>query len=66
MVFMGTKFRAPAQDDIREWERIERAVSEGRDYGIPTVRKKEEKPKISPQVRIALGVYGKKRPKRKP
>ena len=60
---MGTKFRAPTMTDIGEWRRIERALKEGRDYGIPTVRKPKPKPKLSPQLRIAFGVYGKRRPK---
>ena len=63
MVFMGVKFRAPRTDDVREWSRIESALREGRDYGIPTVRKQKPKPKLSPQLRIALGVYGKRKPK---
>src|SRR3954470_2545223 len=63
MVFMGVKFRAPKAGDVREWSRIETALREGRDYGIPTVRKQEPKRKLSPQLRIALGVYGKRKPK---
>jgi hypothetical protein len=49
--------------DTGEWRRIERAIKEGRDYGIRRVRKPEPRPKLSPQLRIALGVYGKRRPK---
>ena len=63
MVYMGYKFRAPRSDDVREWSRIETALREGRDYGIPTVRKQKPKPKLSPQLRIALGIYGKRKPK---
>jgi hypothetical protein len=63
MVYMGYKFRAPAERDKDEWRRLERALKEGRDYGIPTVRKQQPKPKLSPQFRIALGVYGKRKPK---
>jgi len=63
MIYMGSKFRAPAMADTGEWRRIERALKEGRDYGIRTVRKPEPKPKLSPQLRIALGVYGKRRSK---
>jgi hypothetical protein len=63
MVFMGVKFRAPRSGDIREWSRIESALREGRDYGIPTVRKQKPKPKLDPKLRIALGTYGKRRPK---
>ena len=63
MVFMGVKFRAPRADDVAEWSRIEAALREGRDYGIPTVRKQKPKPKLSPQLRIALGVYGRRKPK---
>jgi hypothetical protein len=63
MIYMGYKFRAPATSDTDEWRRIERALKEGRDYGIPTVRKQQPKPKLSPQLRIALGVYGKRKPK---
>ena len=64
MVAMGYKFRAPRTDDVREWSRIETALREGRDYGIPTVRKQKPKPQVSPQLRIALGVYGKRKSKR--
>ena len=64
MIYMGYKFRAPAASDKDEWCRIERALKEGRDYGIPTVRKQQPKPKLDPQFRIALGTYGKKRPKK--
>lgn len=63
MIYMGYKFRAPATSDADEWRRIERAVKEGRAYGVSTVRKQQPKPKLSPQLRIALGVYGKKKPK---
>jgi len=63
MVFMGMKFRAPRADNLSEWLRIETALREGRDYGMPTVRKQKPKPKLSPQLRIALGVYGKRKPK---
>lgn len=63
-VYMGPKFRAPANRKIDEWERIERALKEGRSYGTPTVRRPKPKPKLSPQLRIALGVYGKKGPKK--
>jgi len=63
MVYMGYKFRAPAASNTDEWQRIGRALKEGRDYGIPTVRKQQPKPKLSPQLRIALGVYGKRKPK---
>jgi hypothetical protein len=64
MVFMGVKFRAPARDDIREWARIASAIRKGHDYGIPTVRKQKPKEQLSPQLRIALGIYGKRRAKR--
>jgi len=57
---MGYKFRAPRSDNVREWLRIETALREGRDYGKPTGRKQKPKPKLSPQLRIALGVYGKR------
>ena len=60
---MGPKFRAPWINDVGEWTRIETALREGRDYGIPTLRKQQSKPKVSPQLRIALGTYGKKKPK---
>lgn len=63
MVGMGYKFRAPKTHDVRKWTRIETALREGRDYGIPTVRKQKPKPKLSPKLRIALGVYGKGKPK---
>jgi predicted RNA-binding Zn-ribbon protein involved in translation (DUF1610 family) len=63
MVYMGYKFRAPAASDTDEWRRIERALKEGRDYSIPTVRKQTPKPKLSPQLRIALGIYGKRKPR---
>ena len=63
MIFMGAKFRAPKTNDVNEWSRIETALREGRDYGIPTVRKQKPKPTISPQLRIAFGVYGKRKPK---
>ena len=66
MVFMGVRFRAPRTDDVKEWARIETALREGRAYGIPTVRKKKPKPKLSPQLRIALGVYGKRKLKTAP
>ena len=60
---MGYKFRAPAMGDKSEWRRIEQALKDGRDYGIPTVRKQKPKPKLDPALRIALGIYGKRRPK---
>jgi hypothetical protein len=63
MIYMGYKFRAPAVSDTDEWRRIERALKDGRDYGIPTVRKQASKPKLSPKLRIALGIYGKRKPK---
>ena len=63
MVAMGYKFRAPRTSDLKEWSRIQKALRDGRDYGIPTVRKQKSKPKLSPQLRIALGVYGKRKPK---
>lgn len=63
MLYMGYKFRAPAADDTNEWRRIECALKEGRDYGIPTVHKQKPKPKLSPQLRITLGVYGKRKRK---
>ncbi len=59
--FRGYKFRAPGMADIDEWHRIHRALKEGRDYGIPTVRKQTPKPRLSPQLRIALGSYGKRK-----
>jgi hypothetical protein len=61
MVFMGYKFRAPAMSNAREWSRIEQCLKDGQDYGTPTVRKQKPKPKLSPQLRIALGLYGKRR-----
>ena len=64
MVAMGYKFRAPKASDVREWSRIETALREGRDYGVRTVRKVKQKPKLSPLVRIALGIYGKRKSKR--
>ena len=63
MIYMGYKFRAPASRDTDDWRRIERALKDGEDYGIPTVRKQKPKPKLSPQLRIALGTYGKRKPK---
>ena len=63
MAFMGIKFRAPRTDNVREWLRIETAVRDGHDYGVPTVRKQKPKLKVSPQLRIALGVYGKRKAK---
>jgi hypothetical protein len=61
MIFMGYKFRAPAAIKKDEWRRIEQALKEGRDYGVPTIRKKKTESKLSPQLRIALGIYGKRR-----
>src|SRR5262245_40502198 len=63
MVFMGVKFRAPRSDDLKEWTRIETALRDGRDYGIPTIRKQKPKATLSPEFRIALGIYGKKKSK---
>jgi hypothetical protein len=63
MIFMGYKFRAPTMRDTDEWRRIERALKEGRDYGIPTVRKQTPEPKLEPALRIALGIYGKRKPR---
>ncbi len=63
MVHMGPKFRAPKMSCTAEWSRIERAVKDGRDYGVSTVRKQKPKPKLEPALRIALGIYGKRRPK---
>ncbi len=63
MIYMGYKFRAPAMNAIDEWRRIEQALKDGRDYGIPTVRKQQPKSKLDPALRIALGVYGKRRTK---
>ena len=64
MVYMGYKFRAPAKSNIDEWRRIERALNDGGDYGVATVRKQQPKPYVSSQLRIALGLYGKKRAKK--
>jgi hypothetical protein len=61
MVYLGYKFRAPAANDTDEWRRIERALEDGRDYGVPTVRKQQPEPKLSPQLRVALSTYGKRR-----
>ena len=63
MIYMGHKFRAPVTRDTREWSRIEQALKDGRDYGIATIRKQKPKPKLAPKLRIALGTYGKRRPK---
>lgn len=63
MILMDYKFRAPAKDDIAEWKWIEKCVTTGTDYSNRTIRKVKPKPKVSPQLRIALGVYGKRRPK---
>lgn len=52
MVAMGYRFRAPKAADAREWSRIEAAVRDRRDYGIPTIRKRIPQLKISPQLRI--------------
>jgi predicted RNA-binding Zn-ribbon protein involved in translation (DUF1610 family) len=64
LVAMGYKFRAPKATDVREWSRIETALREGRDYGVRTVRKVKPNPKLSPQLRMALGIYGKRKTKR--
>jgi hypothetical protein len=58
---MGVKFRAPAKNNLEEWQRIERALREGRDYGVPTIRKQKPKPQLSPQLRMTLGIYGKRK-----
>src|SRR5438046_292557 len=63
MIYMGYKFRAPAMSNTREWRRIEQALKNGQNYGIPTVRKQKPKPKLEPALRITLGIYGKRRPK---
>ena len=63
MIYMGYKFRAPVMSDTREWCRIEQALKDGQSYGIPTVRKQKPKPKLEPALRIALGIYGKRRSK---
>jgi hypothetical protein len=47
-VYMGPKFRAPAMDDVDEWARIDRALKEARDYGIPTVRKQKPTKAFTP------------------
>lgn len=62
-VHMGPKFRAPKMSDGVEWSRIEQCLKDGWDYGIPTVRKVKPKPKLDPALRIALGIYGKRRAK---
>ncbi len=41
MVGMGYKFRAPARRDIKEWNRIEEAVKNGVEWGLPTLRKED-------------------------
>ena len=63
MIYMGYKFRAPAMNDTDEWHRIEQALKDGRDYAFQTVRKPKPKSEIEPALRIALGIYGKRRPK---
>lgn len=63
MVYLGVKFRAPKVDDVAEWSRRETALREGHDCSIPTVRKQRPKPKLSPQLRAALGTYGKRKAK---
>ncbi len=64
MVFMGYKFRAPRSADSHQWERIESAILEEREWEIPTVRKQKPKPKLDPKLRIGLGIYGKRRAKK--
>jgi hypothetical protein len=64
MVFMGYKFRAPRSADSHQWERIESAIREEREWEIPTVRKQKPKPKLDPKLRIGLGIYGKRRAKK--
>src|SRR6185436_3360245 len=64
MVAMGYKFRAPKTTDVKEWSHIETALRKGCDYSIPTVRKQESKALLSPQLRITLGSYGKRKTKR--
>ena len=61
---MGYKFRAPRRADVREWTRIETAIREGTKWEVRTVRKQKPKPKLDPKLRIALGTYGKRRPKK--
>ena len=63
MVAMGYKFHAPKSGDVRKWSHIEATLREGRDYGLRTVRKQKPKSKLSAQLRVALGVYGKRKPK---
>ena len=63
MIYMGYKFRAPAANDTDEWIRIERALKDGRDHAIPTVRKQKPNSQLSPQSRIALGTQGKSKSK---
>ena len=65
MVYVGYKFRAPAENNLREWRRIERALKEGRDYAISTARKQQPKPKLDRQFCIALGTYGKRLPRKR-
>jgi len=65
MVAMGYKFRAPRTASVREWSRIERAIREGHQWEVATVRKEKPKPKADPKFLAALGRQGKKRPKEK-
>lgn len=61
MVYMGYKFRAPRLRAVRQWTEIERAVSEGRVYGVRTIRKQKPAPSVPTSLRVGLGVYGKRR-----
>ena len=63
MLAMGYKFRPPRSNNKREWNRIQTAIKEGRDWMVPTVRKEKLKPELSPQLRIGLGIYGKRKAK---
>jgi hypothetical protein len=54
MIYMGYKFRAPVASDADEWRRIDLALKEGRDYGIPTLRKQPSKQKLELASRMAL------------
>ena len=64
MVSMGYKFRAPKSADSHQWERIESAIREGREWELPTVRKQKPKLTLDPKLRIGLGIYGKRRTKK--
>jgi len=55
LMSMGYKFRAPRQDDVKSWKRIQHAIETGTTWEDRTIRKEETR------AQPRLGVHGRYR-----